>query len=31
VTTPDGRTVTRRVEEKKNLEGVNAGDKIDVT
>lgn len=31
VTTPDGRTVTRRVEDKKNLEGVNVGDKIDVT
>jgi Cu/Ag efflux protein CusF len=31
VTTPDGRTVTRKVEDKKNLEGVKAGDKIDVT
>jgi len=31
VTTPDGRTVTRKVEDKKNLEGVNVGDKIDVT
>ena len=30
VTTPDGRTVTRKVEEK-NLEGVNVGDMIDVT
>jgi hypothetical protein len=31
VTTPDGRTITRKVEEKKNLEGVSAGDLIDVT
>lgn len=31
VTTPDGRTVTRSVEDKKNLEGVNVGDKIDIT
>jgi hypothetical protein len=31
VTTPDGRTVTRIVADKKNLEGVNVGDKIDVT
>jgi len=31
VTTPDGRTVTRKVEDKKNLEGVNVGDMIDVT
>ena len=31
VTTPDGRTVTRKVEDKKNLEGVKAGDTIDVT
>jgi Cu/Ag efflux protein CusF len=31
VTTPDGRTVTRRVGEKKNLEGVNPGDRIDIT
>jgi hypothetical protein len=31
VTTPDGRTVTRKVEDKKNLEGVSAGDQIDIT
>jgi hypothetical protein len=31
VTTPDGRTVTRKVENKKNIEGVKAGDKIDIT
>ena len=31
VTTPDGRTVTRSVEDKKNLEGVKAGDMIDIT
>jgi hypothetical protein len=31
VTTPDGRTLTRKVEDVKNLEGVNAGDRIDIT
>lgn len=31
VTTADGRTVTRKVEKKSNLEGVKAGDKIDIT
>jgi Cu/Ag efflux protein CusF len=31
VTTEDGRTVTRKVEEKKNLDGVKVGDKIDIT
>jgi hypothetical protein len=31
VTTPDGRTITRKVEDKKNLEGVAVGDSIDVT
>ena len=31
VTTPDGRTVTRKIEQKKYLEGVKAGDKIDIT
>lgn len=31
VTTADGRTVTRMVEDKKNIEGVKAGDKIDIT
>ena len=31
VTTPDGRTVTRKIENKKNIEGVKAGDKIDIT
>ena len=28
---PDGRTITRKVEEKKNLDGVSAGNIIDVT
>jgi hypothetical protein len=31
VTTPDGRTVTRMIEDKKNIEGVKAGDRIDIT
>jgi len=31
VTTADGRTLTRRIAEKKNLEGVKPGDKIDIT
>jgi Cu/Ag efflux protein CusF len=31
VTTEDGRTVTRKVEDKKNLEGVKVGDKIEIT
>ena len=31
VKTADGRTVTRKVEERKNLEGVKVGDKIDIT
>jgi hypothetical protein len=31
VTTPDGRTVTRKVEDKKNLEGVSVGDLVDIT
>jgi hypothetical protein len=31
VTTDDGRTVTRKIENKKYLEGVKVGDKIDVT
>jgi Cu/Ag efflux protein CusF len=31
VTTPDGRVVTRKVENKKNLEGVKVGDQIDIT
>jgi Cu/Ag efflux protein CusF len=31
VKTEDGRTVTRRVDDKKNLEGVKAGDRIDIT
>jgi Cu/Ag efflux protein CusF len=31
VVTDDGRTVTRKVEDKKNLEGVKVGDKIDIT
>jgi hypothetical protein len=31
VTTPDGRTVTRKVENRKNIEGIKTGDKIDIT
>jgi Cu/Ag efflux protein CusF len=31
VTTDDGRTVSRKVEDKKNIEGVKPGDKIDIT
>ena len=31
VRTADGRTVTRKVEIRKNLEGVKVGDKIDIT
>ena len=31
VVTPDGRTMKRKVGDKKNLEGVNPGDRIDVT
>jgi len=31
VVTADGRTLTRKIADKKNLEGVNAGDKIDIT
>ena len=31
VKTADGRTVTRKVEDRKNLEGVKVGDKIDIT
>ena len=31
VTTDDGRTVTRKIENKKNLEGVKVGDKLDIT
>jgi hypothetical protein len=31
VTTDDGRTVSRRIEDKKNIEGVKPGDKIDIT
>lgn len=31
VKTADGRTVTRKVENRKNLEGVKVGDKIDIT
>jgi len=31
VTTQDGRTVTRKIEDKKNIEGVKAGDRIDIT
>ena len=31
VTTADGRTVTRKIEDKKNIAGLKAGDKIDIT
>src|SRR5262245_1528338 len=31
VVTADGRTITRKIAEKKNLEGVNPGDRIDIT
>ena len=31
VSTADGRTVTRKIENKKNLEGVKVGDKLDIT
>jgi hypothetical protein len=31
VKTADGRTVSRKVEDRKNLEGVKVGDKIDIT
>jgi hypothetical protein len=31
VVTADGRTLTRKIAERKNLEGVNPGDRIDIT
>jgi len=31
VTTDDGRTMTRKIEDKKNIENVKPGDKIDIT
>jgi Cu/Ag efflux protein CusF len=31
VTTPDGRTVTRKVEDKKNIENLKVGDQVDIT
>jgi hypothetical protein len=31
VLTADGRTVTRKVENRKNLEGIKVGDKLDIT
>jgi hypothetical protein len=31
VTTPDGRTLTRKIGDAKNLEGVHPGDRIDIT
>jgi Cu/Ag efflux protein CusF len=31
VETPDGRTLTRKIADKKNLEGVSPGDRIDIT
>jgi hypothetical protein len=31
VVTADGRTITRKIENKKNLEGLKVGDKADIT
>jgi len=31
VTTPDGLTFTRKIEDRKNLDGVKPGDRIDIT
>jgi len=31
IKTSDGRTITRKVENRKNIEGVKAGDRIDIT
>ena len=31
VTTPDGQSITRKVEDKKNIENVAVGDRIDIT
>ena len=31
VTTPDGLTFTRKIEDRKNIEGVKPGDRIDIT
>ena len=31
VVTSDGRTVTRKIEDKKNLEGIKVGDQLDIT
>jgi cold shock CspA family protein len=31
VLTADGRTVTRKIEDRKNLEGIKVGDKLDIT
>jgi Cu/Ag efflux protein CusF len=31
VTTADGRTVTRKIENKKNIEGLKVGDQVDIT
>jgi hypothetical protein len=31
VVTADGRTLTRKIAERKNLEGVSPGDRIDIT
>jgi Cu/Ag efflux protein CusF len=31
VTTADGRTVTRKIQDKKNIEGLKVGDKVDIT
>jgi hypothetical protein len=31
VTTPDGRTVTRKIDNKKNIEGLKVGDQVEIT
>lgn len=31
VSTPDGRVITRKIDDKKNVEGVKAGDRIEIT
>jgi Cu/Ag efflux protein CusF len=31
VTTPDGRTLTRRIEDKANIEKLKVGDLVDIT
>ena len=31
VTTPDGRVITRKIEDRKNIEGLKVGDRIEIT